>query len=111
MGDFPSKIAHNAPDSPESKLIGAPIQESKEKSRSASPLHHVSPDDAPTFIAHGDNDELVPLDQSIQFEAALKKAGVDVQLLVMKNQGHGLRGDDLSKAMREFIEKQLLPKE
>ena len=36
MNDHPSKIDHNAPGSPESQLIGAPIQQSKKKASYAS---------------------------------------------------------------------------
>ncbi len=84
-----SKMKHNAPDSPEAKLLGGPIQEHKERARQASPLHYISPDDAPMLIVHGDSDPLVPVKQSEVFFAALKKAGVDASLYIVKSGGHG----------------------
>ena len=60
MNDHPSKIDHNAPGSPESQLIGAPIQQSKKKARQASPLHHVTADDAPIIHFHGTDDLIGP---------------------------------------------------
>ena len=70
-------------------FLGKPYDEAPELWKEASPIHHVSPDDAPTFIIHGDQDPLVPLDQSVKFAEALKKAGIDVQIVVIKGMGHG----------------------
>jgi len=70
-------------------FLGKPYDEAPELWKEASPIHHVSPDDAPTFIIHGDQDLLVPLDQSVKFAEALKKVGVEVQLAVIKGMGHG----------------------
>lgn len=70
-------------------FLGKPYDEAPELWKEASPIHHVSPDDAPTFIIHGDQDLLVPLDQSVKFAEALKKAGIDVQIVVIKGMGHG----------------------
>jgi acetyl esterase/lipase len=70
-------------------FLGKPYDEAPEVWKEASPIHHVSPDDAPTFIIHGDQDPLVPLDQSVKFAEALKKVGIEVQLVVIKGMGHG----------------------
>jgi acetyl esterase/lipase len=70
-------------------FLGKPYDEAPEVWKEASPIHHVSPDDAPTFIIHGDQDLLVPLDQSVKFAEALKKVGIEVQLVVIKGMGHG----------------------
>lgn len=57
--------------------------------RDISPISHVSRDDAPTLIIHGDADKLVPLQQSQRMVAKLKEAGVPVNLIVKKGYGHG----------------------
>jgi len=90
MDDYPSKIVHNAPDSPESQLIGNPIQKSKTKALQASPLHHVTSDDAPHIHFHGTDDPLVPFNQSEIYHAALKKAGVQSTLVTSKGGGHNM---------------------
>jgi acetyl esterase/lipase len=54
-----------------------------------SPITHVSADDAPTLIIHGDIDKLVPLQQSEIMVARLKEAGVPAKLIVKKGCGHG----------------------
>lgn len=89
MSKFPSKMDHDAPDSPESRLIGGPIQQNKEKAALASPLRFVTKDDPPFLVVHGAADPLVPPNQSELLEAALKKAGVPVEYIVLKGAGHG----------------------
>lgn len=90
MDDFPSKIVHNDPNSPESQLIGSPIQKAKKKTMQASPLHQVSPDDAPHIHFHGTDDPLVPFNQSEIYHKALKKAGVQSTLITSKGGGHNI---------------------
>ena len=76
-------IQHDAPNSPESRLVGGPIQEKKDLAKTANPLTYIDKDDPPFLIMHGDNDQLVPLGQSEILADALKKAGVDVTLKVL----------------------------
>lgn len=87
-----SKIDHDGPKSPESRLIGGPVQENKEKAAKANPLTFVDKADPPVLILHGDADPLVPLGQSELLADALKKAGVACELVVIKGGGHGGAG-------------------
>jgi acetyl esterase/lipase len=87
-----SKLDHDAPNSPESKLVGGPIQENKKKAATANPINFVDKDDALVLMLHGDADPLVPLGQSEIFLDALKKAGVAAELVVIKGGGHGGAG-------------------
>jgi acetyl esterase/lipase len=57
--------------------------------RDISPVSHVSADDPPTLIVHGNRDELVPLQQSQSFVERLKGAGVKAKLVVKEGAGHG----------------------
>ncbi len=57
--------------------------------REISPVYHVTPDDPPTLIIHGDKDQLVPLQQSELIVEKLKSAGVETKLIVKKGAGHG----------------------
>ena len=91
MNDFPGRIDHDAPESPESRFIGAPIQENKELAQKANPITYVSPSDPPILHMHGDNDQSVPFNQSELLHAALQKAGVSTELYRVKNGGHGFR--------------------
>jgi acetyl esterase/lipase len=74
----------------------------EEIARQISPVWHVSPDDPPTLIIHGDQDRLVPLQQSELIVEKLKKAGVETNLVVKKGAGHGWPG--LDKDETQIIE-------
>ena len=49
--------------------------------QAASPIQHVSRDDAPVLLIHGDNDDIVPFNQSEKMEAALRQAQVATKLI------------------------------
>jgi len=103
MGEAESDVRHNAPDSPESKLIGGPILENQDKAVKASPVTYASKDDPPFLVMHGDHDREVPFQQSELLVAALKKAGVDVTFIPMKGAGHGFGGAQAMEPVREFL--------
>lgn len=84
-----SKIDHDAPDAPEAKLIGGAVQKNREKAARANPITYVDKDDPPVLMFHGDADPLVPLGQSELLRDALKKAGVECELVALKGAGHG----------------------
>ncbi|HOA73608.1 MAG TPA: alpha/beta hydrolase [Phycisphaerae bacterium] len=57
--------------------------------RDISPITHVTPDDPPALIIHGDADKLVPIQQSQVFIKRLEEAGVENKLVVKPGEGHG----------------------
>jgi acetyl esterase/lipase len=61
----------------------------REITKKVSPITHVTAESAPTLLIHGDEDKLVPLQQSEIMLAKLKQAGVPVELIVKKGAGHG----------------------
>lgn len=108
MNKFPSRINHDSPNSPESRLIGGAIQKHKDKAREASPITHVSKGDAPFLIVHGSNDPLVPYNQSVRLNEALKKAGVSSLLIKIEGGSHGgFRTPELQPRIRKFLDRQL----
>ena len=82
--------AHDRPASPASLLVGGPLPEFREAAQRASPLTHVSADAPPFLIIHAKGDErvpadrTVPLEQSRQFDAALRAAGAESSLVVIE---------------------------
>ncbi len=56
----------------------------------ASPLTHVDRLRAPLFIIHGANDPRVPLSEAEQLHDTLVRKGVDTELVVYPDEGHGL---------------------
>jgi acetyl esterase/lipase len=57
--------------------------------RQISPITHVSEDDPPTLLIHGDADKLVPIQQSEILLKKLKEAGVEARLIVKPGAAHG----------------------
>ena len=109
MSRFPSTMDHDAPDSPESQLLGGPVQSNKEKAARANPITYVTRDDPPFLIMHGDKDPLVPINQSEILADALRKAGVEVTYKVVEGAGHGFSGPEITARVREFFAKHLRP--
>ena len=101
---LPNGQVHDMADSPESQLVGGPIQENREKVAKANPITYVTKNTPPFLICHGDADPLVPHHQSELLAAALKKAGVPVTFYTVVGAGHG-RFDDpnIPRLTREFM--------
>jgi dipeptidyl aminopeptidase/acylaminoacyl peptidase len=102
MDSCGSSMVHNAADSPESSLIGGPIQENRELCALANPVTYVDPSDPPFLILHGDADPLVPHCQSEVLVQALQHAGVPSRLILVPGAGHG-RGLFEEKYFGEMI--------
>ncbi len=102
-------MKHDPPSSPESLLIGGPIQENKDKAVRANPIAYVTPASAPFLIVHGDLDPLVPYNQSQLLFEALKKAGVSVRLHIIEGAGHGpgFGGRDIAEMVNAFFDRHL----
>jgi acetyl esterase/lipase len=64
---------HNAADSPESKVVGAPLPTVPDRVAAMNPTTYITKDDPPFLIEHGTADEYVPVQQSRDFAAALAK--------------------------------------
>lgn len=83
----------SAPDSSVSRLIGAPLKEAPERVQLANPIAYIDGTEPPFLIIHGDEDDVVPLAQSEILQEALIAAGVDSELVVIEEGGHGFGGD------------------
>jgi acetyl esterase/lipase len=88
---WPDRQTHNAPDSPESLLIGAPIQSRPDLVKIFSPITYISSNAAPFLIQHGLEDNLVPVQQSqLLYQALLPVLGADkVTLTLLPGASHG----------------------
>lgn len=58
--------------------------------REASPLTEVASIVAPLFVVHGANDPRVPLSEAEQIAAAVRAKGLECELRVYDDEGHGL---------------------
>jgi acetyl esterase/lipase len=109
MDSCGSQMAHDPADSPESSLIGGPIQENRDKVALTNPITYVDDNDPPFLIFHGDKDPLVPFCQSEMFFKALQNAKVPVQYFLVPGAQHGpgLFVEKYFKIMSGFFEIQL----
>ena len=82
---------HDDPDSPESRLIGAPIQQRPDLARAANPIAYITSHAPPFLIQHGTADCLIPPQQSqLLYEALCAAAGKDAMTLTyLAGAGHG----------------------
>jgi acetyl esterase/lipase len=86
---LPVGMVHDSPDSPESELVGGAIQENQDRVVKANPITYVTSDAPPFLIVHGDNDLLVPYQQSVILNNALIVHGVPVTFYSVMGEGHG----------------------
>ena len=108
MNDFPGKMNHDAPDSPESQLVGGEIQKNKAAVAMANPITFVTADDSPFLLVHGTKDQLVPLNQSELLRAALRQAGVESAFIQVENAGHGFSSSKVDQRVAAFLQRHLL---
>ncbi len=81
------------------------------KAADCSPILHVTEDDAPTLLVHGDKDKLVPLDHSQKIMVEFNARNVAAELIVIEGAAHGFGGEDgrrASDALVGWFEKHLL---
>ena len=72
-------------------LQGKTDAEAPDLYREASPISHIDDKTAPLLIFHGKADTIVNVDQSVRFEAALRRAGREVRLITFDGEGHGFQ--------------------
>jgi acetyl esterase/lipase len=103
-----STLNHDAATSPESRLIGfdgpgegigvlrnnlenpaPPFPQKAALAMLVNPITHLTDDDPPMFIAHGDLDTTVPMKQSQRLADALAEREIEHVMRVVEGAGHG----------------------
>lgn len=72
------------------RLLGGPWKERREAANMASPVYHISKDDPPFLIVHGNADPVIPIKHSQALYDKLKTAGVDATLHIVKDGTHSV---------------------
>ncbi len=79
-----------------SLLLGARLRQGDDPrsmemriARDASPVTHITSDDPPVLLIHGDKDDVVPYELSVQFAEKLSQSGVASKLIRVRGAGHG----------------------
>ena len=103
-------IQHDSPNSPESHLLGGPLKEKHDLAKTANPLTYVNKNNPPFLIMHGDNDQVVPLGQSVILAKALIDAGVEVTMKTIPGAGHEgpqFRNAESQRLIEDFLFREL----
>ena len=81
---------HDQPDSPESRYLCEPVQQS-ERCAQTNPLTYAGPGMAAMLVQHGTADRLVPYQQSEEFVSGLQARGLGdrVRFISLQGAGHG----------------------
>jgi acetyl esterase/lipase len=95
---------HNAPESPESRLIGGPVQLLPTESAAASPVSYVAASAPPLLLVHGDDDRVVPEGQSRELHERLTEVGADVELEIVPGADHGFAGGDVDQLVGDGLD-------
>lgn len=92
-------------------LLGGRAAEKPDVARAASPLTYISADDPPVWMIHAIGDPVVPHAQSVEFEAALKKAGVTAVRVDLPGNSHGIAMQNplVRDAVAKFVRTVLRP--
>lgn len=86
---LPAGLRSSLADSPESRLLGAPIETCPERVREANPITYARAGAPPGLILHGACDTTVPVHQSVLLYEALAAYDNRVSLSIVDGLGHG----------------------
>jgi acetyl esterase/lipase len=94
-------------------MLGKTREDAPELYKLASPITHIDSHDPPFLILHGTADKTVPVEQSEILAAALKKGGVEHQLVLVRDAPHTFhlqpKQQDLRPLVLAFLDKHLKP--
>ncbi|TYK51043.1 alpha/beta hydrolase [Actinomadura decatromicini] len=96
-------IDHDAADSPESLLLGAPVPAAPSAARAASPVTYAHAGAPPLLLAHGAADRVVPVGQSEQLHRALDEGGADSRLTIVPGADHCFLGADVEPLVAQAV--------
>ncbi|MGY4707888.1 alpha/beta hydrolase [Candidatus Bipolaricaulota sp. J31] len=85
-------------------FLGASAQDAPDLWREASPVTWASADDPPFLLIHGLDDRVVSYEESVRMADALRRAGAEVELLLIPGAGHGFINRPGSPAARRAID-------
>lgn len=108
--DFEKMPKRSDASSPDGQLWGRANSDALDVARSASPLTYLSKFTPPFLIFHGDADDTIAIEQSIQLHSALQSAGATSEFIQL----NGVRHDRLSvwrlekRSIMNFLDHHLL---
>jgi acetyl esterase/lipase len=94
-----------------SAFLGGSREQYPERYREASPIHLLSPDDPPLYIFHGEEDSIVPIENSQKFHRKSLALGMANEYRTVSDLGHLMTFIDRPSRLEaiEFLKKHLAP--
>jgi len=89
--DWRSYYGQNKIDTWMLPFFGASVYDDPAVYAKSSPIEFIKKVKTPTLVLHGERDSEVPTPQGYEFWHALKALGVDTQLVIYPDEGHGIR--------------------
>jgi dipeptidyl aminopeptidase/acylaminoacyl peptidase len=72
-------------------MFGSNVYDDYERHRSRSPIAYASRVKTPTLLVHGEQDNLAPVQQAIEFYIALKHFGIPTKLVIYPREPHSFQ--------------------
>jgi acetyl esterase/lipase len=91
------------------RYLGGWVEDKPDLARLVSPRTYVSRDCPPVLLLHGDADDVVPVEDTIEFHKALQAAGVDTTLRILPGISHGWDLSLTRNDVASFFERTLTP--
>jgi acetyl esterase/lipase len=88
-------------------FLGGHLAKTEALAELASPDSHIDKSDPPFLIMHGEADDIVPMDHSIQFQKKLRQKDVETRFVAVPGAGHWLEGPEIDKTMLDFFNQYL----
>lgn len=83
-------------------LLGGLASEKQELAKLLSPVEWIGKNSPPVLLLHGEQDKVLPIQQSIYLEEVGKAKGANIQLLRVKNADHSFNGENPVPSMEEI---------
>lgn len=97
------------------RFLGGTPREKPELARLASPITHLSKDDPPLLVLHGELDRRIDVEQARHFAAALRALGRSDEVVLLPAGDHGrdvLPADpEIRRRVRDFFARHLRPED
>lgn len=83
-------------------LLGGLVSEKQELAKLLSPVEWIGRNSPPVLLLHGEQDKVLPIQQSIYLEEVGREKGADIQLLRVKNADHSFNGENILPSMADI---------
>ncbi len=83
-------------------LLGGLASEKQELAKLLSPVEWIGKNSPPVLLLHGEQDKVLPIQQSIYLEEVGKAKGANIQLLRVKNADHSFNGENPVPSIEEI---------